>query len=541
MTSFDPELLKYLTPAELAELDALLADDPCPWYPQEGPQMAAHDSPAQIVGYGGAAGGGKSSLACGLATTQHRKAIIFRQTGTELQGILDELTRIIGNRIGYNGQDKIWRFKRFDGVPCQVELGSYPNPGDETKYQGRDHDLIVYDEAANHREQAVRFLMGWLRSTSEGQRCRVLMTFNPPTTAEGRWVIKFFAPWLDRKHPNPAKPGEIRWFATIAGEDHEVDDSRPFVIVNDQRVYDFNRRDFKDTDIVTPISRTFIASKVTDNAYLRNTGYMNTLQALPEPLRSQMLNGDFGAGMEDDPWQVIPTAWVEAAQARWTQPAQLAEMDSLGVDVARGGKDKTIIMARHGMWFGQPLTYPGSATPDGSTVAGLCVAAMRDHAPIHIDVIGVGASPYDKLVELNQQVVGVNVAESATTTDKSGRLGFANLRSQLWWKMREALDPDNNTGICLPPSSELLADLCAPTWKIQGKTIRVASREEIVDKIGRSPDYASAAILALIDTPKTRNLLAIFGNRSVNTGDYDPYRHADSQQRRRSGGYDPYV
>ena len=272
---------------------------------------------------------------------------------------------------------------------------------------------------------------------------------------------------------------------------------------------------------IKPLSRTFIPSRISDNPYLMGTGYMATLQSLPEPLRSQMLNGDFQAGMEDDPWQVIPTAWVDAAMARWKRPDKLKPMDSLGVDVARAGKDSTILARRHDMWFDEPLAYPGSATPDGPTVAGLAIAALRDRAVIHIDVIGVGSSPYDFLNEARQQVIGVNVAESATGVDKSGRLRFKNLRSQLYWRMREALDPANNTGICLPPDKRLLADLCAPTWKLVGQTIQVASREEIIDRIGRSPDYASAYVLALMDTPK-RSILDDMGI-SKQRKDYDPY------------------
>ena len=45
------------------------------------------------------------------------------------------------------------------------------------------------------------------------------------------------------------------------------------------------------------------------------------LQSLPEPLRSQMLYGDFKAGMEDDADQVIPTAWIDAAMDRWAELA----------------------------------------------------------------------------------------------------------------------------------------------------------------------------------------------------------------------------
>lgn len=137
-------------------------------------------------------------------------------------------------------------------------------------------------------------------------------------------------------------------------------------------------------------------------------------------------------------------------------------MDSSGVDVARGGRDSTIMARRHGMWFDVPLTYPGSATPDGPR-GRPDDCRQRDDAVIHIDVIGVGSSPYDFLNDMRQQVIGVNVSEAATGLDKSGRLRFKNQRSELWWRMREALDPANNTGICLPPDPRLLADLCAPT------------------------------------------------------------------------------
>lgn len=499
-TSFDPDLLAYLTPDELAELDALIASDPIIWRPLPGPQSLAYYSEADIIGYGGAAGGGKTDLACGKALTQHKKVLVLRREATQLTGIIDRFTELIGSRDGYNGAERIWRLPGR-----QIEFGSAPNAGDEARYQGRPHDLIVFDEAANFLEMQVRFLLGWLRSVDPAQRCQALLTFNPPTTAEGRWVVDFFAPWLDPKHPNPAKPGELRWFAMIDGKEVEVPNGEPFR---------------HGADFIKPMSRTFIPSRVTDNPYLMGTGYMATLQALPEPLRSQMLYGDFNAGIEDDPWQVIPTAWVEAAQARWKRPDKLAPMDSIGVDVARGGRDNTIIARRHGMWFDEPLVYPGKTTPDGPSVAGLVIAAKRDDAVIHIDVIGVGSAPYDFLKEANQQVVGVNVAEASVGTDKSGRLRFKNLRSELWWRMREALDPANNTGIALPPDPTLLADLCAPTWELSGSTIYVASREQVMDKIGRSPDYGSAYVLALLDTPK-RAVVEAMGQKRRR--DYDPY------------------
>src|SRR5260221_11561700 len=54
------------------------------WQPNPGPQTDAYHSTAHIIGYGGAAGGGKSDLLLGKAFTQHKKSIIFRNHYTDL-------------------------------------------------------------------------------------------------------------------------------------------------------------------------------------------------------------------------------------------------------------------------------------------------------------------------------------------------------------------------------------------------------------------------------------------------------------------------
>ncbi len=529
------ELLPYLTEEERREINDILSRDTALWRPLPGPQYMAYISQADIVGFGGAAGGGKSDVMIGKALMKHTYSQIFRREYTQMKGIVQRMTEIMGGRDGYNGQDKTWR---IPGTKKQIEFGSVPNLGDETGYQGRPKDFLGIDEAANFLRQQVDFLKGWVRTTIPGQECQTMLTFNPPTTAEGRWVIDYFAPWLDEGHPIPAAPGELRWFATIGEEDREVFDGRHFVI--DKKtgdwLYDFDPKQYLSTDIIKPQTRTFIPSKISDNPFLVNTGYIATLQAMPEPLRSQMLSGDFKAGMSDDPWQVIPTAWVEAAQARWKERDEKPPMDSMGVDVARGGKDKTIIARRHGWWFDKAVELEGIDTNSGPKVAAAVIQHLRNRCPIHLDIIGIGASPYDFLVEARQQVVGVNVSEAAGGRDRSGRLEFKNLRSQLWWKFREMLDPDNNYTVCLPPDRQLLVELCAPTWKVQGHTIQVESREDIVKRIGRSPDKATAYVLAAMDTPQHDPHRTT--NHSEQRNNYDPFARANAlaQQRR---GYNP--
>lgn len=471
-----------------------------PWQPQDGPQRMAYESNADIIGYGGAAGGGKTDLMCGIALTKHKRAAIFRRESAQLNGITQRIEQIIGNRDGYNSQSNIWRANV--GSKPLIEFGGLKDTDSREAWRGRAHSFKGFDEATNIRQSDIEFVSGWARTDDDSQRVQILITFNPPTDVGGRWVIDYFAPWLLKTHPNPAKCGEIRWFSTVGeNKNYELPDSRSFVYESGEIVYDYPP-DTAPERIITPKSRTFIKAKVSDNKYYLDSGYIATLQAMPEPLRSQMLHGDFSAGVRDSDWQVIPTAWVEAAQARWSMPHRLGEMTSLGVDVARGGSDDTVIARRHGTWFDKPLVYKGFDTPSGSMTAGLVVSSRRDDAPIHIDVIGVGAAPYDFLVDINAQVIGVNVANSPTRRAQQGGLEFYNMRAQLWWLMREALDPDANTGIALPPDPRLLSELCAPCWSLRGGKIQVESREEIKKRTGKSPDVATAYILALIDTVK---------------------------------------
>lgn len=517
------QYLLTLDEDEQAEIAKLLADAPI-WFPLEGPQMAAYLSQADVIGYGGAAGGGKTDLVVGSFLTVHKRSLVVRREKAQTDGIVQRCEEILGHKNGYNSQKSFWNL----GNGRLIEFGGLDNLGDEKRWQGRAHDFKALDEATEIRESQARFVMGWNRSSDPTIKSKCLMTFNPPTTAEGRWVIDYFAPWIKKGHPNPAKPGELRYFAMVKGKEQEVESNKQFVLIDDQIVYDFDPKDYKPEHIITPKSRTFIPARVTDNKYYMETGYMSTLQALPEPLRSQMLYGDFGAGIEDDPWQVIPTAWVEAAQARWKPEDEMRlmykgvfAMDSYGLDVARGGKDNTIGYARHGLWYNRANVLEGIQSKDGPASASFAVSHVRDGAPIHVDIIGVGASTYDFLKQSGMHVIPVDVRNAANSFDRSGRLTFFNLRSQLWWQFRESLDPAYGSTVALPPEPELLADLTAPRWGLQGANIKVESREEIIKRIGRSPDYGSAIINAQIDTPKRQVMQAIHGSSARR--DYDPY------------------
>lgn len=453
------------------------------WKPLPGPQSHALKSPADVIGYGGQAGGGKSDLLVGLGLIEHSKAIIFRREFPQIKDIVQRAKEISsGVRTGFNGQDQILSMPGGR----TLEFGSMKDPDDWEKYKGRAHDLKAYDEVTEFLEAQVRRSMAWCRTTKVGQRCRVVFTFNPPTNNEGRWIVRFFAPWLDRKHPKPALPGELRWYALVNDVEIEVENGDPFEHAG---------------ETIYPQSRTFIPAKLSDNPYLDNSPeYRRVLQSTPEPLRSQLLYGDFDAGSEDDQWQLIPTAWIEAAQARWRPDGASVAMTCIGQDVAHGGKDQTVLAPRYGNWFGPLGKYAGKQTPNGASAAVLTVAIVKDDAYVNVDAIGYGASCQERLAEdYKLKAIAVNVAEKSDHKDRSGKYRMVNKRAEMYWRLREALDPEGGDQMALPLDPELLADLTAPKYQITPSGIKVESKDDIKVRLGgRSPDCGDAVALAML-------------------------------------------
>lgn len=382
----------------------------------------------------------------------------------------------------------VWRLD--DGR--RIEFGGVEKEVDVQKYQGRPHDLKAFDELTHFTEYQFRYLKGWNRSSRPNQRCRVIVGFNPPTSAEGDWVIRYFGPWLDKRHPRPAAPGELRWYAMIGGKEVEVRNGRPFW---------WHNEDGPD-ELVEPESRTFIRATVEDNPILLAAGYKRTLQALPEPLRSLYLGGRFDVTQLDHPWQVIPTAWVEAAMARWIKRPReqvVRELSDIGIDVARGGTDKTVCAPRCGEYIDELIVRPGRATPDGRAVI-RDVLDVLGGAPktvrIKIDATGIGSGPVDVAKMLGVSIIPMVAAARSGAMDKSRRLGFVNKRSEWLWKLREALDPSNGQDVELPPSRELLADLTAAHYELVARGVKIETKDEIRERIHRSPDLADAVCMA---------------------------------------------
>ena len=458
--------------------------------PNIGPQTTAYTSEADIILYGGAGGGGKSFLSLALAIQKHKRSIIFRRESTQADGLIATAKEVIGEDARFNGSDL--EFSWTDGR--SLKFAGLPGPDDWRKHAGRERDLMVYDEAAEFLEVQVSSLFAWNRGP-EGVHCQVVMASNPPRSSEGAWMKKWFAPWLDATYANPAQPGEIRWAIYRNNETIWVDGPEPITI---------------DGEVVFPKSRTFIRALLADNPYRNTDEYRASLQTLPDVLRRQMLHGDFEAGESDDAFQTIPTSWVREAQFRWKSvPPVGIPMCAIGVDVAQGGDDQTVLAVRYDGWFDRLRVVPGKLTPDGKRVAAEVIALRRDSAKVIIDLGGGwGGDAFGHLRENGIDTVGYMGVKTSNKRTVDKQLKFFNVRAEAYWRFREALDPSQEQGspIMLPEDAELVADLCAPTFKIGANGVQIESKESLVKRLGRSPDKGDAVVMAWFDGNKQANI-----------------------------------
>ncbi|MET9818314.1 hypothetical protein [Streptomyces sp. NPDC006355] len=210
--------------------------------------------------------------------------------------------------------------------------------------------------------------------------------------------------------------------------------------------------------------------------------------------------GEFQASDEDS---VIPLAWVEAAVERWHEWDQagrpaLTGREYVGVDVARAGGDSTILAHRRGVAITHLETYDREDTMQTTARVQAAVGEAGTIVPV-VDSIGVGGGVVDRLRELSVPVLAYTGAAKTKARTRDGEWGFRNVRSAAYWRMRELLDPAYDPEVMLPPDDELLADLTAPTWDTTTgipPKIYVEPKEDLVKRMGRSPDKGDAVVMA---------------------------------------------
>ncbi len=157
-----------------------------------------------------------------------------------------------------------------------------------------------------------------------------------------------------------------------------------------------------------------------------------------------------------------------------------------GLDVARYGDDRTVLVMRRGLAVERVLIWQGQdlmRTADGTSTA------INQYQPraVFVDVVGLGSGPLDRLRQLGHQAIGVNAGARASNPDK-----FVNLKAEMWNRMREWI----TEGAVLPPREDLRVDLLAPKYEFDSSgRLKIESKESLKKRGLASTDIADALAL----------------------------------------------
>jgi hypothetical protein len=194
------------------------------------------------------------------------------------------------------------------------------------------------------------------------------------------------------------------------------------------------------------------------------------------------------AFLESTPDSLIKVKYVKKARKQ-NLPIQYSPL-VIGVDPARGG-DSTAFIRREGR-VAYKLEY--DKNDNLMHVVGLCVKIIREEMPakMFIDVGGIGAGVYDRLLELGfrDTVVCVNFGSQKSVIDQRK---YYNKRAEMWGEMKEWLENEPSQ---IPDTDKMQTDLVTTKkeYSSLGQT-KLEAKEKVKERIKRSPDGGDALAL----------------------------------------------
>lgn len=227
-----------------------------------------------------------------------------------------------------------------------------------------------------------------------------------------------------------------------------------------------------------------------------------------------------------DPFAVIRYDWARACQLLEFPPGSPAEA---GIDVGAGG-DRTVIRERRGMRAGREIEF---IDPDPVRTVGELVLALREWGieKAKVDSTGIGWGIVGALKEQSSkhnpqgprthdaEIIGINFGSGPTPGNEDR---YLNMRAELWWNAREMSRPEVRRWDLSEVDDDVIHELCSPKYEIldaKGK-VKIEPKDQIIKRLGFSPDRAEALLLAFIDTVTTASFAMgnLASHQLVNAG-----------------------
>jgi hypothetical protein len=217
---------------------------------------------------------------------------------------------------------------------------------------------------------------------------------------------------------------------------------------------------------------------------------------------------DFRAAGDD---QLLSLNDVEAASRIEYKPGAMDYAPKiLGVDPARFGNDRSVIVPRQGLQVFKPMVYRGLDNMELANRVALKIEQWQPDA-VFVDA-GAGAGVIDRLRQLGHSVVEVNFGGRASDQR------YVNKRTEMWFEMAESV----RAGLSIPNDNALKLELATPFYKFDSQNrLALESKDDIKKRMpeGASPDIADALALTYAFPVAKRDTIAL----AKKPKEYDPY------------------
>jgi predicted phage terminase large subunit-like protein len=446
--------------------------------PQAGPQTRFLACGADIVVYGGAAGGGKSYALlldalrdAALRPVKGFAAVIFRREATQITqpgGLWDtslELYPLAGGNP-FQSPRYGWRWPEHH---ASVVFAHLQHETDKLAWQGSQIPWLGFDELTHFLESQFWYMVSRNRSP-HGAKTRIRATTNPDPNS---WVKAFLAPWVDPDYEGiKASSGEVLWMYR-----------------DGDAIVWYRRRGDAPEDVRNDLkSVTFIEAKLSDNPKLteKDPKYRSNLLAMPAVEREMLLGG--------------PLAWVIQPKGELFQPEWFPILD----ERPKGEQWEWV------RYWDRAATKPSERNKDPDWTVGMLVGMDRDagrYCIAHVVRFREGPMEVDRRINATARADGRGVAQVfEQEPGASGKTDVAIYLRELNGWVVEAVRPTGDKWTrAKPVASQAEA---GNIWVVRGPWLH-----DLLSELGAFPnprvhddqvDTASGATAWLRDNPTPR-------------------------------------
>ena len=398
------------------------------------------DNVTDYVGYGGAAGGGKSVIGCYWLMTlgyylPGAKFFIGRDSIKDTRASVLKTWSDIASKVGFTAY-------KFNDIGIFFDNG--------TEIELLDLTFYPYKDPMFERLGSKEYTAGWIEEASQVH----YLAFEMLKTRVGRWKNEFV---------------KSKILCTFNPKKNWVDSTfyRPFV------------------KGVETVDTRFVYALPIENPYLPSD-YMKRLYELKdEATKQRLLFGNFD--YDDD-----PTALIDFKQITemWDRQPQRNGKKYITADIARYGSDKAVVMAWDGYNIEEVLTFDLSST---TTLQNAIRALATKHGVIFQSIVcdedGVGGGVVDTL-----RCKGFVNNSTANNTI------YANLKTECGYKLAELFDKITISASVKNDVRDIinseLGQLKTYDADKDGK-LKILPKDKIKENIGRSPDYLDNFIMRM--------------------------------------------